>query len=57
MHQIQIQTKASQLLITQINQGANHLISQGVNPSLEWAPNVLNEIQGPQPMFQSPTVF
>jgi hypothetical protein len=29
----------------------------GVNPSLEWAPNGLNETQGPQPMFGSPEVF
>jgi hypothetical protein len=28
MHRIQIQTKPNQLLITQINQGTNHLISQ-----------------------------
>jgi hypothetical protein len=28
MHRIQIQTKASQLLITQINQDTNHLVSQ-----------------------------
>jgi hypothetical protein len=28
MHRIQIQTKSSQLLITQRNQGINHLISQ-----------------------------
>jgi hypothetical protein len=29
----------------------------GTNPSLEWAPNELNIIQCPQPMFRSPTVF
>jgi hypothetical protein len=30
MHQIQIETKPSQLLITQTNQGTNHLLSREV---------------------------
>jgi hypothetical protein len=44
MHQIQIQTKPSQLLIKQINQGTNHLVShkQNARSQTRWPADIKN---------------